>query len=556
MLTIGNEELRNLEEQVEKNKNDILYILEEEGVLNQFGIRVVGQEADASKLPASSKEYGDTYAIGTESPYDLYVWTRENGTHPADYWFNIGQFPKPGPAGKDGAAGAKGEKGDPGEKGEKGDTGQTGAQGIQGPVGPTGAQGIQGIQGPKGDTGQSFQVVGILNSSSELPTPTEETRSQAYLIPDASEEGTYDLYVITGTTSLVWENAGHIESVQGPKGDTGAQGPTGPAGKDGVSGIDGKNYLYYYGNFGNLLKTNFQTSVDASYFNRTPVVGDIGLTIVTVGNNSYVQNFSVSSIQDTTVSVAGAGYWRLSRNIFTVGNEVSAVPTVGRIFTVSKKKESNSLYEVQNDDMLYTLTVVGTDTYLVGGNVSNIKDNGDGTLTLTIVVDSVAKISGNDGTDGADGIGLDSVTSLNMNIGQEVVTYDTTDGITVSGNGNFVYGDKATTFVSEYNLPVVAGAGISIDANAAGDQVEIKQSFPVDISDQIEIFRGKGTGGSTVTLMNVYQNGEGRFLNFNPNTTFNGALPVTSGNTTLKLEQVTTLPSSPDANTIYFVTEE
>ena len=43
MLTIGNEEFRNLEEQVEKNKSDILYMLEEEGTLNQFGIKVVGQ---------------------------------------------------------------------------------------------------------------------------------------------------------------------------------------------------------------------------------------------------------------------------------------------------------------------------------------------------------------------------------------------------------------------------------------------------------------------------------------------------------------------------------
>lgn len=114
MLTIGNEELRNLEEQVEKNKDDILFILEQEGVLNQFGIKVVGQIDTAASLPAPAiyaGDYGDAYAVGTETPYDLYIWTRANGTHPSDYWFNIGKFPVPGPAGKDGATGPQGPRG-------------------------------------------------------------------------------------------------------------------------------------------------------------------------------------------------------------------------------------------------------------------------------------------------------------------------------------------------------------------------------------------------------------------------------------------------------------
>ena len=41
MITIGDKQYRNLEEQVKKNKDDIQYILEEEGVLNEFGIKVV-----------------------------------------------------------------------------------------------------------------------------------------------------------------------------------------------------------------------------------------------------------------------------------------------------------------------------------------------------------------------------------------------------------------------------------------------------------------------------------------------------------------------------------
>lgn len=113
MITYDGKTLRNLQEQVEKNKEDILFILEQEGTLNQFGIKVIGQADTEAELPTVADykaahadwAYGDTYAIGTVSPYVLDVLTRANGTHPNDYWFNIGTFPLAGP---------KGEKGDPG----------------------------------------------------------------------------------------------------------------------------------------------------------------------------------------------------------------------------------------------------------------------------------------------------------------------------------------------------------------------------------------------------------------------------------------------------------
>ena len=120
MLTIGNEEFRNLEEQVEKNKSDILYMLEEEGVLNQFGIKVVGQATTSDELPIPSSytgDFGDAYAIGATSPYTLYIYTRANGTHPNNYWFNIGQFPLQGPKGADGATGPRGPEGPQGPQG-------------------------------------------------------------------------------------------------------------------------------------------------------------------------------------------------------------------------------------------------------------------------------------------------------------------------------------------------------------------------------------------------------------------------------------------------------
>ena len=208
MITIDNVQYRNLEEQVKKNMDDIKYMLEEEGVLNEFGIKVVGQITSDNQLPDPATytgEYGDAYAVGTAVPYTLYIYTRANGAHPNAYWFNIGQFPLPGPTGPAGPQGPKGDTGTRGNtwtsgtgnptstsgyiandkylnttngtvfnfdgstwqnvgnirgpqgiqgpKGEKGDTGEQGPQGIQGPIGLTGPEGPQGPMGPKGETG-------------------------------------------------------------------------------------------------------------------------------------------------------------------------------------------------------------------------------------------------------------------------------------------------------------------------------------------------------------------------------------------------------------------
>lgn len=225
-IVIDGKVFRNLEEQVRKNQQDILYILEEEGVLNQFGVKVVNEVPTDADLPdplTYEGEYGDAILVGTTQPFDMYIFTRPFGAEPANQWFNIGQFPLPGPQG------IQGPKGDKGEKGDRGETGATGPQGIQGPagqsiVGPQGPQGIQGPIGPKGDPGESFRIVGTLNDVSLLPAPTEETRSSAYLV---DIEGVNHLYVIVGEEDLTWFDAGPLEGIPGEPGATGPQGPAG-----------------------------------------------------------------------------------------------------------------------------------------------------------------------------------------------------------------------------------------------------------------------------------------------------------------------------------------
>lgn len=269
MLTIDGKQFRNLEEQVRQNQSDIRYILEEEGVLNQFGIKVIGEVSSPSELPDASTyqgEYGDAYAVGTETPYELYIFTRQFSGNEGPIWFNIGRFPVPGPTG---ATGPKGDTGPQGTRGSlwnsgspisnpnKGDQyvdnngqiyqyngsswtatvdirGPQGIQGLQGATGPQGLQGIQGIQGNPGTPGQSFIIAGTLTNTDQLPDPDTAPQNEAYLV--GSEN---NLYVIVGTTDKVWTDVGVVEGVQGPQGPMGPQGPIGPQGLQGIQGPQG-----------------------------------------------------------------------------------------------------------------------------------------------------------------------------------------------------------------------------------------------------------------------------------------------------------------------------
>lgn len=144
MLKYGNRDFRNLQEQVLENMKNIQKLED----LALVGLEVKGIVPTVEDLPDSELvEYGDMYAVGTEYPYVLYVYTPNDGQ---PQWNELGQFPMPGPQGQQGPIGPQGPQGEVGPRGPKGD------QGIQGPVGPQGQQGPRGERGPrgpKGDTG-------------------------------------------------------------------------------------------------------------------------------------------------------------------------------------------------------------------------------------------------------------------------------------------------------------------------------------------------------------------------------------------------------------------
>jgi hypothetical protein len=241
---------RNIQEQVLKNKIDIENILMSQQVLGEFGIKIVGYVEDVSQLPEAeeySGEYGDAYAVGTDTPYQYYVWTRPTTEITTAHWFYIGVFPQPGPEGATGATGATGPQGPAGAgmitqpinptgitgyqvgqvwlNSTNGDlfvlisgnpnywarTGNLiGPQGPQGPQGLRGATGPQGPQGPvgqQGPTGQSITIYGQVSDENNLPDPTLVRPGSAYLV---GTDAPYELYAVVGPSQNTqqWFNVG------------------------------------------------------------------------------------------------------------------------------------------------------------------------------------------------------------------------------------------------------------------------------------------------------------------------------------------------------------
>lgn len=263
MLKYGNRELRNLEDQVEKNAQDIEDFKNGNQTIAEFGITVVGILATADELPAQGENFGDAYLIGTATPYDMRVWTRDVA-HNTAKWVDLGAFPLQGPKGEEGDKGSviRADYGEPlnnptslydyyidkitgywyqaysnetgygwlkaftlkGEKGDRGEQGKQGVQGLTGPQGKTGPIGPMGPQGQKGDVGPAFNVQGTLASTANLPVPTAamQDKGYAYLIPDAQR--TKHIWVIQGPEGgpFSWVDVGAAGvGIQGPAGTIG-----------------------------------------------------------------------------------------------------------------------------------------------------------------------------------------------------------------------------------------------------------------------------------------------------------------------------------------------
>lgn len=84
--------------------------------------------------------------------------------------------------------------------------------------------------------------------------------------------------------------------------------------------------------------------------------------------------------------------------------------------------------------------------------------------------------SGVQGPQGPAGKGIDSLTDLNLTLGETTVQYDTTNGISIASTGRTTYQEGQTDFDTNFKLPILAGDGISIDKDTAAEKVVINNT--------------------------------------------------------------------------------
>ena len=152
-MEINGKTYRNLESQVAY----LTDVWNNQVALNEMGIKVVGHVDTEAEIPDGTYEYGDAYMVGTEVPYTMFVWTRADLSHTADYWFNVGKFPLPGP---------KGDKGDSAKISAIGTTSITTAnyenqEGIVGIMSRT----IAYDNGDEGDINESYTIPLTVNTN-------------------------------------------------------------------------------------------------------------------------------------------------------------------------------------------------------------------------------------------------------------------------------------------------------------------------------------------------------------------------------------------------------
>lgn len=162
---------------------------------------------------------------------------------------------------------------------------------------------------------------------------------------------------------------------------------------------------------------------------------------------------------------------------------------------------------VDTVSQLPVATSVSTDTaYLVK----------DGSLLYGIMVQSGTNIWYNYGSTsvgprGPAGVGTTDLTQVRFPEGEHTTTFDDTDGLSIVGTGKFSYGtnDTATPNMT-VSVPIKAGAGISMEADANGKFLEIKNADHDALAnklDKVTVASGRRvygiTNGSTQTVFSV-----------------------------------------------------
>lgn len=84
-----------------------------------------------------------------------------------------------------------------------------------------------------------------------------------------------------------------------------------------------------------------------------------------------------------------------------------------------------------------------------------------------------AGIKGEKGSDGEQGVGINSLTDINLTLGDTTVQYSTDEGISINSTARFIYEDGNRDAMMDIAIPVIGTDGITIDKSDTDEKIEI-----------------------------------------------------------------------------------
>lgn len=288
-------------------------------------------------------------------------------------------------------------------------------------------------------------VVGILTDASQLPTQADNY-GDAYLI---GEEAPYDMQVWTrdvANNTAKWVDLGQfpLAGPRGPRGETGSYIYSGTT--DPTFSPHRTNDIYINSVTGYWWVSAVDGSGNYVWQSRFSLKGE-------KGDRGEQGKQGVQGLKGDTGATGPIGPQGPKGD---KGDTGSSFTIVGKVATTANLPDPSTVqsyqaYIVGND-------TAGYDTYVVV----------DGVWT------NLGKIQGVQGPAGATGAGINTLSDINLTLGDTTVTYDTTDGITLNSTARMTYnGTETHDATMKMKLPIVPGTGISIDKKEDSESIGI-----------------------------------------------------------------------------------
>ena len=231
-------------------------------------------------------------------------------------------------------------------------------------------------------------------------------------------------------------------------------GPVGPQGPQGEQGIQGEKGLGVISGT-QLPSTNYPAGT--TFINAT--TGDVFVY-------SGQQWDKIGNIKGATGSVGPVGP---QGKTGPIGQTGATGPQGPRGIGV------NILGTLTSTSQLPDPTTVGKDSaYIIPADGVNHLWVIEGTDNLVWTDFGTAGL-GEKGDKGDTGVGINTMTDLDLTYGNTTVNYDTVNGMTINGQARFTYNGGTTKDVTmDIDVPIVAGEGITIDKVNGQEKVEAK----------------------------------------------------------------------------------